>query len=386
MIDFSKNSEKEKYVGNPFNCKFIKVSISEYLSTLDGEYHFSQLKFFFCRNNQYLKAIQFLFQKTENFGSKDPSSFISFTEKNMNKYIGAVYEHNPLDKDNIINFEEFTLQLSLGEEIILLRGCFKDDHFHRIDIKTNFGKFFNIGKKKAEITFELKFFNKGVFFDGLVIGADNNKIMYLKTVTYEDKAKFEQMKKNQENKHKKELIDISEDLSLSTKISPIYKTNIFGAINNTTIIIDDMEKSGLIMDIKENRAMLSEIRVFSNGKRITRIDNQYIFYDNNNKNFLISHQSNLYDKTNNNYIIRINKGDYINDAIIYLSANKKYVKDIELTTSKNIKLKTSNHKAHNYKELKQTKGKKLRILGMCIGREKYIKFVQFYYESTNLEL
>ena len=62
------------------------------------------------------------------------------------------------------------------------------------------------------------------------------------------------------------------------------------------------------------------------------------------------------------------------------------MKDIELTTSKNIKLKTSNHKAHNYKELKQTKGKKLRILGMCIGREKYIKFVQFYYESTNLEL
>ena len=40
----------------------------------------------------------------------------------------------------------------------------------------------------------------------------------------EDKAKFEQVKNTQETKHKKELIDISEDLTFLKKVEPIYKT------------------------------------------------------------------------------------------------------------------------------------------------------------------
>ena len=71
------------------------------------------------------------------------------------------------------------------------------------------------------------------------------------------KKKFEQSKLNQENK--KELKDVSEDLKIATKNLPIYKTNVFGINNNKTIIIDDMEKSGLIMDIKEGRAGRSSI-------------------------------------------------------------------------------------------------------------------------------
>ena len=173
---------------------------------------------------------------------------------------------------------------------------------------------------------------------------------------------------------------------MSTKYSPIYKTNIFGTNNNKTIIIDDMERSGLIMDIKEGRAALKEIRIFSNGKKITRIDNQYICYNNKEKDIIISHQSNSYDNTNKNYTIIISKDDYIKDAIIFLSSRKKNVKDVEFTTSKGMKLKISNHKSNNYKELKETKGKKLRILGMCVGSEKYIQFIQFYYEMTNLEI
>ena len=51
-----------------------------------------------------------------------------------------------------------------------------------------------------------------------------------------------------------------------------------------------------------------------------------------------------------------------------------------------MKLTTSNHKGHNYKELTETTGKKLRILGMCVGREKYIQFIQFYYDLTNSEI
>ena len=95
MIDFSENIIKEKKVGDPFNCKFTNVPIREYISSLNGEYHFSQLKFFFTRKNPHLIAIQFLFQKKENFGSKDPSSFISFNQRSKNKYIGTLpnYDH-----------------------------------------------------------------------------------------------------------------------------------------------------------------------------------------------------------------------------------------------------------------------------------------------------
>ena len=107
-------------------------------------------------------------------------------------------------------------------------------------------------------------------------GSDNEKITYLKTIIYEYKVKFKQLKINNENKHKKELTDISEDLSISTKYSPIHKTNIFGRNTNKIIIIDDMERSGLITDIKGGREALKEIRIFSNGKKITRVDNQYI--------------------------------------------------------------------------------------------------------------
>jgi hypothetical protein len=383
MIDF--NEEKEKYVGNPFNCQFTRVSIKEYLSTLKGEHHLSQIKFFFTRWNPHLIAMQFLFQNKEKLGSKDPSSFISFTEKNY-KYIGALYNYDPLDKDTIESLEEFTLQLSLGEEICLFAGIFKDNLFQKINIKTNFGKFCLIGNKKGENNFSFKYFHNGIFFDGLIIGSDSEKILYLKHIIYEDKEKFKQSQISQENKHKKELIDISEDLSMSTKYSPIYKTNIFGANSNKTIIIDDMEKSGLIIDIKEGRAALNEIIVFSNGKKITRIDNHYIYYDDRNKNILISHQATSYNDTNNNYSILISEDDYIKDAIVYLSSRKKHVKNIELTTFKGKILKTSNHKSGNYREIKETKGKKLRILGMCVGSEKYIQFIQFYYELTNSEI
>ena len=376
---------EEKYIGNPFNCKFVRVSIKEYLSTLNGEYSLSQIKFFFNRNNPHLKAIQFLFQKKEDFGSKDPSSFISFTEKNKNIYIGGLYNYNPLDKKTIENIEEYTLQLSLGEEICIFSGNYKSDLFHKINIKTNFGKFFVIGNKKCENNFFFKYFYNGIFFDGLIIGADAAKIMYLKPIIYEDKLKFDQAKINHENKHKKELIDVSEDLTISTKYSPIYKTNIFGVVNNKTIIIDDMEKSGLIMEIKEGRASLSKITVWSNGRKITKINNEYSLYNDKDKCYKISHQSNSYDVGDPLYILSISKDDYINDAIIYLSLRKKNIQDIEITTSKGNKLKTPNHRGNNYKELKETKGKKLRILGMCIGSEKYIQFIQFYYELTNSE-
>ena len=381
MLEFKE--EKGQYIGNPFSCKFIRVSLKEYLSTLKGEYNLSQLKFYFVRNNQHLLALQFLFQKKEDFGSKDPSSFISFIDDNT-KYIGALPNYDPLDKNTIENIEEYTLQLSLGEEICLFSGNYKKDLFHSINIKTNFGKFLEIGNKKLQNNFTFKYFYNGIYFDGLIIGKDLEKIKYLKQIIYEDPKKFQESKKNQENE--KELIDVSEDLKISTKNAPIYKTNIFGTNNSKTIIIDDMEKSGLIMDIKEGRAALKEIRIFSNGKKVTRIDNQYVCYGNKNKDILISHQSNSYNETNKNYTIIISKDDYLKDAIIYLSSRKNNVKDVELTTSKGMKLKISNLKSNNYKELKETKGKKLRILGMCIGSEKYIQFIQFYYELTDLEI
>ena len=207
----------------------------------------------------------------------------------------------------------------------------------------------------------------------------------MKEIIYEDKKKYEKYKEERENKHKKELLDISEDFIVSTKAEPIYKTNIFGTINTKTIIIDDMEKSGLIIDIKEGRAALTEMRIFSNGKKITRIDNQYTYYNNNEKNILISHQAYSYANTDSNYCFLLTKDDYIKDAIIYLSIRKKHVKGMELTTSKGVKFKTNNAKSRYSKELRETKGKKMRILGMCIGSEKYIQFVQFYYESKNID-
>ena len=378
MLEF--NEEKEKYVGNPFNCKFTRVSIKNYLSTLEGEYSLSQIKFYFARNNKHLLAMQFLFQKKEDFGNK-ASSFIPFVEGG-NKYIGALPNYNPLDKNTIENIEEYTLQLSLGEEICFFSGNYQKDFFHKIKIKTNFGKFFFIGNKKAVDNFEFKYFYNGIYFDGLIIGEDSHKIIYLKQIIYEDKEKFEQSKINQENK--KELKDVSEELNMSIKNSPIYKTNVFGNINNKTIIIDDMEKSGLIIDIKEGRAALKEITVFSNGRKITRIDNLYTCYNDRTKDIKISHQSKSYDDTNKNYTIIISQEDYIKNAVVYLSSKKKNVKDIELTTSKGMKLKVSDHKSGGYKELKETKGKTLRILGMCIGSEKYIQFIQFYYELKDL--
>ena len=378
-------TKEEKYIGNPFNCKFVSVSIKEYLSTLSGEYNLSQIKFFFNRNNPYLKAIQFLFQKKEDFGSKDPSSFISFMEKNKNKYIGGLSNYNPLDKKTIENIEEYTLQLSLGEEICVFSGVYKNNFFHKINIKTNFGKFFVIGNKKPDNNFIFKYLYNGIFFDGLIIGGDTEKIMYLKPIIYEDKLKFEQAKINHENKHKKKLIDVSEDFIISTQYSPIYKTNVLGTINNKTIIIDDMEKSGLIIEIKEGRASLSKVTVWTNGRKITKINNEYTHYNDKDKCFIISHQSNSYDVADPFYILAISQDDYINDAVIYLSSRKKNIQEIELTTSKGNKLRTPNQRSNNCKELKEAKGKKLRILGMCIGSEKYIQFIQFYYELTNSE-
>ena len=342
-------------------------------------------KFFFNRKNNYLIAIQFIFQKKENFGKNDPSSFICFEEKDTNKYIGVLARYSPLSKDFIDNVEEYNLKFSLGEEINFFGGEYKNDSFTKINIKTNFGKFFIIGDRKLNDNFNFKFLYNKLFFDGLVIGILEDKITYLKPIVYEDWKKFQQANLSRENKHKKELLDISEDLIFPKKVEPIYKTNVNGIYNLKTIIIDDMEKTGLLSEIKDKKAALTEIKIFSNGKRITRIDNQYIHYENENRTYLIQHISQEYNTTNMNYIIKIDKDDYINKVVMFISKSKKLIKDVEIITKKGISLRTFKSRPKYFRELKGSFGKELRILGMCVGAEKYIQFLQLYYELKNME-
>ena len=385
MLIDDEDLDQESYVGNPFNCKFVRVSFKDFFSLKGEDLSLSQLKFFFNRKDNYLQAIQFIFQTKEDFGSKDPSTFISFEEKDTNKFIGALKNYAPLSKDFIDNVEEYNLNFSLGEEICFFGGEYKNDSFHKINIKTNFGKFFIIGNQRLNDNFSFKFLYDGIFFGGLVIGATENKICYLKLLVNIDKVKFEQINTTQEAKHKKELIDISEDLSFLQKVQPIYKTNINGISNKNTIVVDDMEKTGLIKDIKNNIASLNEVKIFSNGKRITRIDNQYSYLENKAKNFVIQHVSQEYNSSNKIHVLKIENDDYLNKAVIFISKSKKIIKDIEFKTKKGLTLKTFKDRPKYYRELKETIGKQLRILGMCIGREKYIQFVQFYYEVKNVE-
>jgi hypothetical protein len=375
---------KEKYVGNPFNCRFVTVEFKEFIALKGEELFLSRLKFFFNRKEKHLLAIQFIFQTKENFGNNDPSTFVSFEEKDTNKFIGALTNYAPLNKDFIDNVEEYNLYFSFGEEICSLAGEYKDNSFHKINIRTNFGKFFIIGDQKLDDNFHFKFLYNGAFFGGLIIGVLDNKIVYLKPLHYEDKDKFEQVKNTQETKHKKELIDISEDLTFLKKVEPIYKTNINGISNQKTIIVDDMEKTGLITEIKAKIAALSEIKIFSNGKRITRIDNQYTFLENKQKNIVVSHISQEYNDTNKNFILKLDEDDYLSKAVIFISKSKKILKDIEFITKNGHILRTFKDRPKYFRELKETSGKKLRILGMCIGREKYIQFIQFYYELMNI--
>ena len=377
--------DPDSYVGNPFNSRFVRISFREFNSLKEETYYISQLKFFFNRKDNYLIAIQFLFQTKDNFGNKDPSSFVSFEEKDTNKFIGALNNYAPLSKDFIDNVEEYVLEFSIGEEICLFAGEYSNESFHSINIKTNFGKFFIIGNQKLKDNFSFKFLYDGLFFGGLVIGVMENKISYLKPLIYMDKDKFQQVNTNQETKHKKELLDISEDLTFLKKIQPIYKTNMNGTSSKKTIIVDDMEKTGLITEIKSKNAALSEIKIFSNGKRITRIDNQYTYLDNKERSIIISHISQEYNDTNRNFILKIEDDDYLNKAVIFISKSKKIMKDIEFTTKKGKILRTFKDRPKYFRELKEGAGKQLRILGMCIGREKYIQFVQFYYELKNIE-
>ena len=378
MLKINEDQCDNKFViGNQKDCAQMEfASIKKYLQNLGPDYHFSQLKFFFKRN-QYLIAIQLSFQKTENFGSQDPSTYKIYGKK----FLGPLKEYNPTDLNTINEIEEYTLNLSLNEEINSFSGCFINNSFVRINIKTIFGKFFFIGDKTMKCNFHFNYYSNKSFFDGFVVGFDQNKIMYLIFLSDNDKQKEENLLKLQENKCKVELKDISEDLSINLKADPIYKTNIFGTISKKTIIVDDMEKFGLIKDTKENKAGLTEIKIYSNGKKITRIDNQYSYYD-TNKNMIIQHQSEKYELSNMCYCLNIEKGDYINHAVVYLSSNRNLVCDILLCTFKGKKLNTNN-KSSNYRELVEADGKKLKILGMCIGREKFIQFIQFYHEMKN---
>ena len=385
MFEDNGDIDPEKYIGSPFNCRFVRVSFKEFISLKEKELYLSQLKFFFNRKDKYLLAIQFIFQTKENFGNKDPKTFINFEENDTNIFIGALKNYAPLSKDFIDDVEEYNLNFDLGEEINLFAGEYKNDAFHKINIKTNFGKFFIIGNQNISDNFNFKFFYDGIFFGGLLIGVLENKITYLKPLIYRDKPKYEQAKKNQETKDKKELIDISEDLTFLNKVEPVYKSSIHGMSNQKTIIVDDMEKTGLITEIKAKKAALTEIKIFANEKRITRIDNQYSFLDNKEKNIVISHVSQEYNDSNKNFILKLEDDDYLNKAVISISKNKKYIKDIEFITKKGHSLRTFIDRPKYFRELKESSGKNLRILGMCVGREKYIQFIQFYYELTNIK-
>ena len=379
------DNNQENFIGNPSNCKLVRVSFKEFILSKGGDLQISQLKFFFNRKNNYLIAIQFMFQTKENFGNTDPSSFVCFEEKDTNKYIGVLARYSPLSKDFIDNVEEYNLKFSLGEEINFFGGEYKNKSFTKINIKTNFGKFFIIGNQKASDNFNFKFLYNKIFFDGLVVGVDNNKIICLKPIFYEDKEKYEQEKSNQETRHKKELIDISEDLSFLKKVQPIYKTNINGICNSKTIIIDDFEKSGLIEEIKAKKVILCDIRIFTNGKRITRIDNLYMNLVNKEKNVLITHISEEHKESDKNFVLKIDEDDYLNQAVIFISKSKKCLKDLELITKKGNLIRTFKDRPKYFRELKDSPGKQLRILGMCTGKEKYIQFIQFYYELKILD-
>ena len=379
------DNDPENYIGNPSNCKLVRVSFKEFIMSKGEELQISQLKFFFNRKDNYLIAIQFIFQTKETFGKNDPTTFICFEEKDTNKYIGVLARYSPLSKDFIDNVEEYNLKFSLGEQINFFGGEYKNESFTKINIKTNFGKFFIIGNQKASDNFSFKFLYNKIFFGGLVVGVSNNKIICLKPIFHEDKKKYEQEKSAQETRHKKELIDISEDLTFLKKVQPIYKTNINGISSSKTIIIDDFEKSGLIEEIKDKKVVLSEIKIFSNGKRITRIDNLYTNLENKEKNVLVTHISQEHKESDKNFILKIGEDDYLNQAVMFISKSKKYLKDLELITKKGSLIRTFKDRPKYFRELKDSPGKQLRILGMCIGKEKYIQFIQFYYELKMLE-
>lgn len=380
MMKLDEDSHNKGAIGNSYQCTAMEyASIQKYLISLGPDHHLSQLKFFFKRN-QYLLAIQLIFQSTEYFGKLDPSTYKTYGQK----YLGPLPEYDPTNPNTINDIEEFTLHLSLGEEIHSFSGCFKENSFVRINIKTIFGKFFFIGDKTLKNNFNFNYYYNKNFFDGFIIGFDETKIIYLVSLICEDESKEIETKKLEDNKYKKELNDISEDASICLKADPIYKTNIFGVINKKTIIIDDIEKIGINnKDLKENKGAISEIKIFFNPRKITRIDNQYTFYDSGNS-VIMSHQSQKYKEGDSELSIKIEKDDYINHVIVYLSPHKKVVQDLYLVTFKGKKLGPVNKTAFS-RELKEVKGKRLKILGMCVGREKHVQFIQFYYEYKDVD-
>ena len=385
MLNDDGDDDPQNFIGNPSNCKLIKVKIKDFILSKGQDLHLSQIKFFFNRKKIYLIAIQFIFQTKENFGNKDPSTFISFEEEDTNKYLGVLANYTPLTKNFIDSVEEYNLYLSFGEEICSFSGEYSNESFHKINIKTNLGKFFIIGNQKISDNFNFKYLHDKIFFGGLTIGVSKNKITCLKPLFYEDKEKFEQVNLNKENESKKELIDISEDITFLKNVQPIYKTNVNGLCDSNTIIIDDMEKSGLIKEIKNRKAALSEIKIFTTDKRITRIDTLYTVFEDKSKNVLIQHISQEYKDTNKLCTLKIDEDDFLNKAVMYISKSKKFLRDLELKTKKGKLIRTYKDKSKNFRELKASADRELRILGMVIGYEKYVQFVQFYYQLKNIE-
>lgn len=250
----------------------------------------------YYKRNEYLIAMKFIYQKIDYFGSKNENTFIS-TEPEI---FGPV---NKLKHGENHNIDEIEMTFEKDEEIYSIQGCCENNSIPYLSINTIYGQYVEFGQIGTKHIFHWDFYYNLLLIDSFTIGWDDEKINYFMCTTIVIQS-FNEEKKNIA------LTDITELPINNTE--PIYQSEMIGVVNDETSFIDDLHNLDLFNYIREGHVYLHSISVYYEGKRITRIDTEYV---NTLANIKIgnSHISNNFEETHQKtYIILSEKDDYIN--------------------------------------------------------------------------
>lgn len=339
--------------------------IDEFEKQFNDEICLSQIRFYNLKKGDFL-SITLIFQKKENFQSTDPSTFIFTNPKRL-----GVENYEDLEvKETILYFER------KDEVINEFISIYSKNILKGLIINTSYGKFLEIGKKEPNDILETVNFHSPNYFNELNIEYNNKKIIYISA-----KSIIKNIRKEEDKKI--ELIDISEDSQFPEFVFPIIKSDIIGKYNDNIEFVDDIQKFSLVQDMKDNRILISEISIWTNGNYITRFDTKY-FNSSTGKVNNSLHISEQFNPNNKHEVLELDNNDFICEIIVGL--NNKELKNLLFKTLKGKKIEVNNGECKTFIKFEENKkGKLLRLLGIIIGKGLTIESIQFYYETIKLK-
>ena len=94
----------------------------------------------------------------------------------------------------------------------------------------------------------------------------------------------------------------------------------------------------------------------------------------------------MYDSDNQRFVLYLETNDYINEALVFCG-NDKVVTNLSLKTRSGKELVANDKRTDEFNVLKCNRNKRegidYKVVGLCVGVEKYVSFVQFYYEEID---